>query len=228
MKILFVVAALLIAAPAQPVEHRHAASRRVSAADAVTLRGAAAITRVDPHQLLIAVDVADDDTPGDGVVDHLFRFWTDGELPPMNVISSSASVEYRGNVLFVVASDKNYALQLSVAGTPVAVAGGATDATGYVGYGLNHEIGTPAVRSHRVRYSRGGLAVDTIFEPTPVEEGSSGGSVTCDAGGRYATSCSVSDDSGSCSISCASGSYACCRKSKFYPSQSQSCTCIKY
>jgi hypothetical protein len=51
----------------------------------------------------------------------------------------------------------------------------------------------------------------------------SGGGVSCQSGGRGASSCSCASTAGNCSVTCNSGTYACCRNCD---TNVPSCTCI--
>jgi hypothetical protein len=205
-------------------------SPAATAADPVTMRGAALIRRVTAHEIAIAVDVDDmnANTSGDGVVDHVFRFWSDAPFAPLALNLPSADIEYRGNELVIIAADRDLMLSFIVAPavpqSPDAHAAPATRAT-YVGFGLNHQMGRNAQRVARIQYGRGGMIADgDIQYPTPPDPTSTGGT-SCDAGGRGATSCSISDSTGSCSITCSAGTYACCNRDSF-PTHNQSCRCV--
>lgn len=176
------------------------------ASDPVTVHGTTVITRSGSHEIVIAVDAAGDDS-----VDHLFRFWTEGEAPAIELSSRAATVEYRGDELVVTAADRRTYLSFTVGdGRPLRGPRGFS-CTQMRGFGLNHETG-PAVERKKLRDDGSGGPTVELYDPD-YGDGGGGGSnaITCDSGGVGSSSCSITNVAGSCSTTCTVGYYACCR-----------------
>lgn len=168
--------------------------------DYTVLAGKVTIGTIDAHTIGVIVD--------DGATyRHLFRLWTSAAVNPFHVTSQSASVEFRGDELVIMAADQNlfYALVTSSGDVhtprqPIGFTG-----TRYVGYGLNHEIrrivAQPAGKGRHI------VALD--LDNLDYDMGGGGGSGSCDSGGINSSQCSTSNTNGSCSVTCTYG-YACC------------------
>lgn len=176
------------------------------ATEYAVLHGKVSIGMIAPNLIGVVVDPASS-KGRPAFYQHLFRLQTARASQPLRVTLANADVEFRGDELMIVDSGKRlfYVLALDEAASraprpPV----GSTGAT-YVGYGLNHEI----------RSSRASAAAMVSV---------SGGGASCNAGGPHATSSSVNNGHGASSISCGSGSYACCTFGT--ASTSPNCRCI--
>jgi hypothetical protein len=193
-----------------------------SAADPGTFHGRTLIQSYDEHRILIAID-----TRGSGRADHYFRFWSEESLPVVDVRFDAASLQYFGNELIVVTDDERTVYRFTVGGNQqhqFRLAENAT-ATGYTGYGLNHEMPSSAPRN-AAKTSDGSARPDPSLScdfgecEQPTWEWYGGGN--CTSGGAGATSCSITISGTSCSTSCEPGYYACCT-SGF---GGISCTCV--
>jgi len=187
-------------------------------------RGKVTIVTPDAHQLFVELDDITAAAPdGDGVVDHLFRFWSDAPLTGFAIGEDEASVEFRGDELVVMTGKSNRFVVLQVEGRHPAVPVGPVGFTAYAaqGYGLTHATGLktePGKRPWRA-------IANPIYHPDPIEEGG-GSSGSCDSGGIGSTSCSTSCGSMmSCSVSCGNGYYACCKKCSLVADPD--CKCVK-
>jgi hypothetical protein len=198
------------------------------AADPLTLRGAVVIRTLEKETMIIVR--SQDSVAGSDVADHLFHFWSESPLQPINESYASADVDFRGDSLTLITPDKHRITTFFVDGTgarPASAPPGFT-AAGFAGYGLNHEMGLRPAQ-HHIRVA-GGLAVETTCNECPEFQGfedpwgAAGGSGGCTVGGTGATSCSVSSGAGSCSISCSAPLHACCNYGGIatFPS----CTCV--
>jgi hypothetical protein len=196
------------------------ASPIATAADPGTFHGRTVIKSVDEHRILIALD-----SRGSGRADHRFRFWSEEALPAVD-LDFEASLQFYGSELIVIADDEKTIYRFMVGGSQphqYRMAENAV-ATGYTGYGLNHEMPAPAPRNNAAKAGGGesdpSLSCDFGECEQPSWEWYGNGS--CTSGGVGATSCSISVAGTSCSASCESGFYACCR-SDF---GGISCTCV--
>jgi hypothetical protein len=187
-----------------------------SASDYIVMHGKVTIGTIGDRMIGVLVDPR-----GEGgeasPYRHLFRLWSETPLQAFQVTSSSASIEYRGDELVILAADKQlfYILNIASSQTHELRAPNAFGATRYVGYGLNHEIRAAAAQKN----GRGGVTAtlddcpdfgDCFFNKDYDTGGGGSGGGSCNAGGIYATSCSISNSHGSCSINCSGSSYACC------------------
>jgi hypothetical protein len=190
-----------------------------NASDPVTVHGKVVI-KSKQYETMVIVRSGE----GDGAADHVFHFWSKPALP-VDGGWSNVIVEYTGTSLALIFPERQEVTTFTVAGatppagrTPEGFSG-----TGYAVAGLSHEIEGGASR-HSVR--AGGVTPHDVcncdeagFElPDPWDYNASGGS--CTSGGVFALSCSQSNSSGSCSVSCPSGTYACC-----VAGNPPSCTC---
>lgn len=175
--------------------------------DYTVLAGKVTIGTIDAHTIGVVVDDG-------GSYRHLFRLWTNASVKTFRVTSQSASIEFRGDELIVMAADQEwfYALVTTTGDFHAPRQPIGFTAARYVGYGLNHEIRAVAARSAGI--SRRIIALDCDDFDTCVFNldygiGGSGGGGSCDAGGVGSSSCSTSNTHGSCSVTCSAG-YACC------------------
>ncbi|HXH39212.1 MAG TPA: hypothetical protein VNN08_11340, partial [Thermoanaerobaculia bacterium] len=186
--------------------------------DYTVLAGKVWIGTIDAHTIGVVVN--------DGrAYRHLFRLWTEASVKPFQVTSQSASIEYRGDELVVMAADGDFFYALVTASgaahAPRQPAG--INGVRYVGYGLNHEIRpvegqTGGTRLH-IR------ALDSCDDGSclfNLDYGVGGSGTGCSSGGSGSTSCSISNTYGSCSVTCSSG-YACCVAAT--STNNASCTC---
>jgi hypothetical protein len=207
---------------------RQSPDGRLPAADDYTvLTGKVAIGTIDAHTIGVVVD---DGSPNR----HIFRLWTEAPLKTFRATSQSASIEFRGDELVVMAADQEwfYALVTYAGSRGPQQPAGFTGAR-YVGYGLNHEIRPVAAKAVNGSGRHSIVALDDCadfnvcldnadFGSGGGAGGSGGGS--CDAGGVGSSSCSTSNSYGSCSVTCSSSSYACCTAAK--SNANANCRCV--
>jgi hypothetical protein len=188
-----------------------------SPADYDVLRGTAVVKVFGEHA--VVVGVLDDKAKNEGNID-LFRLETEGTLQPLNAVLKNASVEYRGSELVVIdaSSQTFYTFSTNEAKFTAPRPPGGFNGVHYTGYSLNHTIRpldqAPKGKNGRQVRPLGDPCEWTLcfFEQDPYynDGGSTGGGSNCSSGGRGATSCSVTNNGSSCSVSCSSGYYACC------------------
>ncbi|HEV7919368.1 MAG TPA: hypothetical protein VGR02_01110 [Thermoanaerobaculia bacterium] len=196
------------------------AAPSATAADPGTFHGRTIIKSYDEHRILIALD-----SRGANKADHLFRFWSDQPLPLIDLKFDAASLQFYGTELILVTDDDAIVYRFTVGGSQphqFRLSENAV-ATGYTGYGLNHQMPSPAPRAA----AKGGgvdpdpsLSCDFGDCEQPSWEWYGNGN--CTSGGVGSTSCSLSVAGASCSTSCEAGYYACCT-STF---GGISCTCV--
>ncbi len=192
-----------------------------SADDYTVLAGKVTIGTIDVHMIGVLVDDG-------GPYRHLFRLWTEAPLKTFRASSQSASIEFRGDELVVMAADQEwfYALVTNAADhhaprQPVGFSGAR-----YVGYGLNHEIRPVAAKT--AGNGRHIVALDSCDDfdscilNTDYGVGGGGGG-SCDSGGPNSSSCSTSNSHGSCSVTCSYG-YACCTNAT--STANANCRCV--
>jgi hypothetical protein len=220
--------------------------------EVTSLTGTVAVETLHGRQLLVAVDTANEGRDRDGVIDHLFRFSLETPLAePISLAFEQATVEVHGGVLRLSAPEAERVLLLAVGGAlpPGERVGrpgrdqsapGGTNRPARYRIALVHGIelatyfGLPALRlDDFLRDPAGGphavFMADDIgdvpggdVDHDDTSSGSSGGG--CTAGGPGSTSCSVTcGDRPGCSVSCASGYYACCKCGSYI--SAPSCTC---
>jgi hypothetical protein len=183
----------------------------------------------------IVIGVFDDRSKSEGNID-LFRLETDGALNPLSVVLRNATVQYRGGELVVMDATTQTFYTFS---TPQAqftaprMPAGFTGAN-FVGYGLNHTIRPlDGLTSSSKSGGRKVVTLDELpceicmFEQDPYDTGGGGGgggtTTTCTSGGTGSVACSITTNQGACSVTCASGYYACC-KDRFL--QLPHCSCV--
>jgi len=214
---LYLMLAAVLAAPAR------------SPADYAIIQGRTLIVTRTRNAVAIAVD-----TDYDGSLDDLFWFYS--KTPPsLRVYSEQASIEFRGDELVVVSADTGETHVFSVGRPRVAVHHihdlPEISSAAYAGYGISHKMG-PSVNAIRLFSSNGHGRLKTEESCTdggdpcllnPDDGG--GGGTSCDSGGLGSSSCSVTRDGNSCSVSCVAGYYACCnRRTRILGPPS--CTCV--
>lgn len=197
------------------------ASPGKSAAAPVIVRGAV-VVKTDAHRAYVAFKAA----ATDGPADHLFKFWSEANMATTSLSYKDALLNFDPaghlNILF---PDDQRSITFSVEGVksmPAAPEG--FTSTAYVGYGLNHSVGE-AARAYKFYFNGpeiNGCDVDCVFNLT--ESGGSGGG-GCQSGGPGSNSCSLTINGNGCSVSCASGYYACCSRGQTFGPPN--CVCIK-
>jgi len=184
------------------------------------LAGKVWIGTIDAHTIGVVVN------DGGGAYRHLFRLWTEASVKTFQVTSQSASIEFRGDELVIMAADQDFFYALVTASGAAHAPRQPAGFTGarYVGYGLNHEI-RPVV-GQKGGSGRHIGALDSCDDDGSclfnLDYGAGGGGMGCSAGGSGSTSCSISNGYGSCSVSCSTG-YACCKAAT--SSNNASCSC---
>jgi hypothetical protein len=193
-----------------------------SASDPARIHGSVVLKSLQ-HETVIVVRSGDTD----GVADHVFHIWFES---PSNLSGTyrGADVEFIGASLVLTIPSQQTVLTFTTAlRPPDALVPQEFATTGYTVMGLNHEIGETASR-HSIRSGRAVTGQsdcnDCDFNPfeTPDPWNSTGGG-SCFNGGPGSTSCSTSNSSGSCSVSCSGGFYACCTNPIM---GAPSCTCV--
>lgn len=199
-----------------------------SAEDYTVLRGKVTIGTINPY--LIGVVVEEPQEAGQTAkYHHIFRLQTTRAIQPFRVVSASASVEFRGNELDILAADRElfYVLMLEEedAGAHRSLT---MKSTRYVGFGLNHEIRPVATKpagGHRRAVGLDFVDCDITTCLFYEDYGSlGGGGASCTAGGPNATSCTTGNPYGTCTIACSGRSYACC--SAATADHNAYCSCI--
>lgn len=177
--------------------------------DYTVLTGKVTIGTIGDREVGVMIDQGDS-------FRHLFRLWTSGPIKPFRASSQSASIEYRGDELVIMAADQDlfWVLATSTGDARAPRQPVGFTASRYVGYGLNHEIRPLEVRQRSGSGRRAIIALDCedfdscIFNKD-YDIGGGGAGATCDSGGIGSSSCSTSNNYGSCSVTCTTG-YACC------------------
>lgn len=202
--------------PDRGTRREHTADEQFAAAGRVALRS------INEHFIGVVFDGRGEN------VHHLFRIWSNDALPSLLLSARDASIEYRGNELVVITADRQmYIFSLGDAATaPQTIPAGLTLVT-VRAYGLNHEIRPIKAANHRAKVEAS-CDTDSCVENLDFYYQEDAAPASCDSGGIGSSSCSVSDNNISCSVSCMSGYYACCKHTSWIPPQDQSCKCHKY
>jgi len=209
MRKTFLASVLVFISMAAYAAKPFADGRLPSADDYTVLSGKVTIGTVDAHLIGVIVDDG-------GPYRHLFRFWTNTAIKSFRAASQSASVEFRGDELVVMAADQEwfYTLATTIGDARAPRPPVGFTAARFAGYGLNHEI--RPVEAQRSGNGRHIIALDMcddfdncVFN-LDTDLGGSGGGGSCDSGGPGSSSCSTSNSRGSCSVTCSSAGYACC------------------
>ncbi|HEX6099247.1 MAG TPA: hypothetical protein VF432_23235 [Thermoanaerobaculia bacterium] len=181
------------------------------------------VVRTDGDRVTVLLDtIVDAGTAPDGIVDQWFVLQTaEPVLTPVMVHLPQALVVHQPRALRISTSDQRYELLIDRPKTPDAAM-----TTRIAGIGLSHNTGTkgPRLGDQLDRRGRVVTTCDWCLTQDPGPGGGSGsGSTSCPSGGPGATQCSASYGTNSCSVSCASGYYACCQA---LPGSAY-CRCIK-
>lgn len=110
-------------------------------AEPLTFDGPAAVQSFDAHRILVVVD-----SDGDGRADHLFRLWSNRQLPRIDQAFARAHVEFEPHRLRILVDGRE--LCLALGDLP-------SEESAVAGYGLNHEWGGAAVAKHRIIVTNG-------------------------------------------------------------------------
>jgi hypothetical protein len=179
------------------------------------------VIRTDGDRVMVLLDtILDAGTPPDGDVDQWFVLQTaEPVLTPVMAYLPKALVVHQSHALRISTSDERYEFRLDGPETPNA---GMT--TRITGIGLAHNTGTkgPRLRDQLDRRGRVVEKCEWCLQQDPGTGGGSGGT-SCPSGGPGATQCSASHGTNSCSVTCATGYYACCQA---LPGAAY-CRCIK-
>ena len=190
-------------------------------ADHVETHLANVVIRTDGDRVMVLLDtILDAGTPSDGDVDQWFTLQAEGLLlTPVMVHLERALVVFTPRSLRVSTSEERYEFSLDGPETPNA---GMT--TRITGIGLSHNTGTKGPRLRDQLDRRGGVIekCDWCLQQDPGTGGGSGGT-SCPSGGPGSTQCSAANGANSCSVTCATGYYACCQA---LPGAAY-CRCIK-
>ena len=176
------------------------------------------------HSVLTIIDA----NPRDGIVDHVFSWMTEQTPDSLRVSLRNAHVRFERDQLRVSDGNTIYVFSIGTASAAAPAGNGSATVFGN-GAGLSHYWNEVANRG-RLKdgpdgylVSCGGDSPDTGGFCINDWGGAGGGGANCQAGGKPATSCSISAGSSSCSVSCPAGYYACCNIEMF----SAECSCIK-
>lgn len=167
------------------------------------------LIRTDGVRVFVLMDTpADRNAQPDGVVDQWFILET--AEPPLTPISEhigDALVVYSAGVLEVSSPERRFELVLegesrSDDGTSTRV----------VGVGLSHhKAEKTGIRiAEAIRRSRISSTCMECEVLNPDPGAGTGTGTSCSSGGPGATSCTATQQGNSCSITCATGRYACC------------------
>lgn len=177
--------------------------------------------------VLIAVDVFYDGVKGDGIIDHVYKFYTDASMPDVECSFTMAFVQHEKGRLVVTAPTEKVKISflLGSSSQPRSRGNGGTESVFAGGRGLSHYWGE-TVRGASIRNNG-----PTTFMIGCGGSGdgaecfndwdNSGGGGGCQAGGVGSTSCSLTVNGQQCSVDCHAG-YACCK----YVNGSISCKCV--
>jgi hypothetical protein len=180
-----------------------------SPADYALMHGSARIVTVSGTMLAVVVTPAQNAT-----LRHVFRIGFDAPVSTLRVAIRSASVEFRGGELVVMAADEQLFYRFIVKGqeSPLSRAPRGFTAAEYAGIGISHTIlhvDDPPSTPPSSDVSTADFCSDCELTYVGPDDWALG-AVSCSQGGAGATSCSVEALGFSCSVSCASGYYACC------------------
>jgi hypothetical protein len=183
-----------------------------AAADYLIDHGAARITTTGEHMVTIAFE-----GNADRGVRHVFHVGFAPVMPSLNIRLSSVAVEYRGSEIVLMDAREQVFYRFAVTGHEADVrAPRGFSTVSYAAVGVSHTI-------HPMSANPDGQAslVDDCSDcnsgpdqPDYGWDASGGTKPSCSQGGEGSTSCSVEAVGFSCSVSCASGYYACCSVSK--------------
>ena len=206
-----------------------------NASDVVVMQGTVGIFTRGAHAVGVLVD-----TNHDGYGDELFWFYSEN-APTVRAYFQTAVIEFTGQELVITSAETGQTDVFSV-GPPRRQSRRTDDiasSTTYIGYGLTHKMGAflnlvPLVPPLPTASWSGTPHTEDCTDPDNCvlypDGGDSGGSAggSCISGGQGASSCSLSKNGDSCSVSCVTGYYACCSYPSCSPfSNCLSCSCIK-
>lgn len=197
------------------------------------------------NEVIVAVDASNEGRESDGLVDHVFRFSRsergDKSKTPTARLRRLAgvTVEFFGDAMVLTAPESEYALELVMKGSPIGPRQYPERwrVERYAdGYGLAHL----ADLSGSMRLWRGGTKRDDSLRRrsddwaddeqdwSGLGGGGVGGRPGCQAGGRGATSCTITCGMNpvlqTATITCGGASYACC----WCDYQRAYATCVAY
>ena len=216
------IALTTVAASAMPQEgpraDRPAGERRP---DHVSSWVGNVLIRTVGSRVLVMVDTpARRDVQPDGIVDQWFVLETAEPLvTPISEHLGDSLLVHSAGVLEVSSAERRFEFVLEGHSRP-----DDSMLTRVVGVGLSHHKGEKtgvriADEVRRARVSTTCMACE-VLDPDP---GAGGGGASCSSGGPGATSCTATQQGNSCSITCATGRYACCN----YGSEgSPFCRCV--
>lgn len=167
--------------------------------------------------MAIGIDTFDKAGVGDGEIDRVYLLQAFGpkpsELP--RLFETATVLETESGIRLVVPEEK-LDVRLELASGPALFGpqgGDEAGATRYRGFGLAR------VDAVRLSFPLEPSWLES-FPPVPLDLLAA---AACSSGGAGATSCSVTNSLGGCSISCSTGFYACCINASFGTAASCSC-----
>jgi len=182
------------------------------------------VIKTKQYETMIVVRTGNDSGPAD----HVFHLWSKPALA-VDGAYAGAEVDFAGSSLIFTIPGGKRVLLFTVAGYPPnAVPIPESFATsGYTIMGMNHEIGARAA-SHTVHagpspYEACDAGCEEAGWEVPDPWNYAGGGSRCYSGGVGSTSCSQTNQYGSCSVVCGMSTYACCTNGN-----PPSCTCKVY
>jgi hypothetical protein len=159
-----------------------------------------------PNRLVVAMDT--DAGHKDGLVDQWFVLQTNGPVAETRVHLQAADIRFRDGLLRVIAQQERTVYEFAVNGA----APGAPLEPEYLvvrteGFGLSRNVGETTLRI-APEHDRCETC-ESLTQDWGELGGGTGGS-GCTSGGLGATSCSVTNGTKTCTITCDSVSYPCC------------------
>jgi len=179
--------------------------------------------------ILIAIDAFGEGGRNDGVIDYIYKFYTDAAAPDLHYAFAVAHIDDLDGQILISAPVEQ--IRLTFANRDQKVAPARND--GSTEFAFTNGIGITRVWGEHVnrgRMSHDGPAPylfgcgDSVGSACyPDVSGGGGSGSTCSAGGCPATSCSVSNGKLSCSVTCPAGSCACCNYGSMLSDPSCAC-----
>lgn len=180
--------------------------------------GRVEITAVHGWGIAVGIDLWKEKSPPDGLFDRVYLLQAFGLKPSeMPWIFEHATVLESEQGLRVVALEEKFDLRLELAdGQALMAPGGAGDdgVFRYRGFGLSRRDGL----QWQAPLESAFLAAHPPIDPRIFTAES------CASGGTGATSCSVTNRLGGCSVDCSGGFYACCNPAG--PFSEPDCSCV--
>lgn len=175
----------------------------------VELHGMALLAQKDKHRVMIAV-ASDESERG---VDHVFRFWSDFELPPLGGFDPAAVIEYDGTEVIFIDAPAKRVVRLQVTGWLQREWVFPEDFTQeiYIGTSLVHETGRITKQVALRVYDNRAVAFRCMrcwemdWEP---------GATQCASGGDRARWMSETGSDGTAEVACDPRHWACSRETK--------------